>query len=283
MKKLFILLGLVVGGLLLAACTTATVDAATYIGVDINPSIEFTVDENNEVVTFKLLNEDAEIVAADLDFVGMDFEEALELYLDAAVEAGYLDVNREDNAILLTVANEDSEVEEQIRERIREKTNKVFHKHSIGGAIIEAEIDNEEILALAEQYEVSPGKVRIAIAAQLSDPEAELDLAELVTLSVRELMQLIHADHQEAMNAFKQERRTERLEVKEALKEQLRARIQEHKEQVENEEYTPMTNEEKEVLRNEFMDNAQQKREEYQARMQEQREQAMENKGKNRP
>src|SRR5690554_5769587 len=129
MKKLFVLLGLVVVGLLLSACTTATVDAATYIGVDINPSIEFTVDENNEVVSFKLLNEDAEIVAADLDFLGMDFEEALELYLDAAVEAGYLDVNREDNAILLTVANEDTKVEEQIRERIREKTNQVFNKH----------------------------------------------------------------------------------------------------------------------------------------------------------
>lgn len=283
MKKLFVLLGLVVVGLLLAACTTATVDAATYIGVDINPSIEFTVDDNNEVVTFKLLNADAEIVAADLDFVGMDFEEALEIYLDAAVEAGYLDVNREDNAILLTVANEDAEVEEQIRERIREKTNQVFNKHSIGGAIIEAEIDNEEILALAEQYEVSPGKVRIALAAQLSDPEAELDLAELVNLSVRELMQLIHKDHQDAMNAFKQERKTERLEEKEALKEQLRARIQEHKEQVENEEYTPMTEEEKETLRNEFMENAQQKREEYQTRMQEQREEAMANRGQNRP
>src|SRR5690554_1521746 len=271
MKKLFVLFGLVIGGLLLAACTMPSTSAVTYIGVDINPSIEFTVDADNEVVSFRLINEDAEIVAADLDFVGMDFEEALELYLDAAVEAGYLDVNREDNAILLTVANEDSEIEEQIRERIKEKTNQVFNKHSIGGAIIEAGIDDEEILALAEQLEVSPGKVRIALAAQLSDPEAELDLAELVTLSVRELMQLIHSEHHEAINDFKQERKTERLEEKTALKEQLKERIMQHKEQVENEEYTPMTEEEKEALRNEFMENKEQKREEYQARMQEQR------------
>lgn len=281
MKKMLLIFGLLFVGIFAAACTPSVKEATTIIGVDINPSIEFTVNEDYEVVSFRLVNEDAEIVAADLDFIGMNFDEALDLYLEAAIEAGYIDVNREDNAILITVANDDEEKEEEIRERVRNNANMFFHKHSIGGVILEAEISNEEIYALALEYEVSPGKVRIALAAQASDEE--LLLENLVTLSVRELMQVIHANHMNKLGEFIQERKQMRIEEKEAMREQMKDRIQEHRNRVEDREEFGLTEEQRQEMINEFLQNMEQKRNEYQERMEEMREQARKARQQNRP
>ena len=68
------------------------------VGIDINPSIEFTVDENDIVTSFNLVNEDALILCADVEFIGMNVEEAIELFIQLATEAGFIDVEAEDNA-----------------------------------------------------------------------------------------------------------------------------------------------------------------------------------------
>jgi len=79
------------------------------VGIDINPSIEFTVDENDIVTSFNLVNEDALILCADVEFIGMNVEEAIELFIQLATEAGFIDVEAEDNAVLFTVLGGDDE------------------------------------------------------------------------------------------------------------------------------------------------------------------------------
>lgn len=84
-------------------------EATSVVTIDINPSIELFLDENNLVLEIKALNDDAETL--DLSqFVGMTAEDAVEGIVILASEAGF--INQEDlteDYVLLTIAdiNED--------------------------------------------------------------------------------------------------------------------------------------------------------------------------------
>ncbi len=76
-----------------------------------NPGVEFIRDEDENIVSIQLLNEDAEIVAADLELEGLRYKVALAEFLDAAIETGYIDVDSDENVI--TVTADDEAVQEE--------------------------------------------------------------------------------------------------------------------------------------------------------------------------
>ncbi len=82
--------------------------AVSYVSVDINPSIELTLDGENKVVSVYGSNEDGRVLLYEEEgIVGADVEAALEKITALAVELGYLD---EDNKVVTTnVAGEGAE------------------------------------------------------------------------------------------------------------------------------------------------------------------------------
>ena len=78
----------------LASCkkSEATPPEGTYtrMTVDINPSVEFMVDDQNKVVSVTALNDDGSILIAGEAFVGKTPEEATQLVVSLATDAGYL-------------------------------------------------------------------------------------------------------------------------------------------------------------------------------------------------
>ena len=62
----------------------------TRMTVDINPSVEFMVDDQNKVVSVTALNDDGSILIAGEAFVGKTPEEATRLVVRLATDAGYL-------------------------------------------------------------------------------------------------------------------------------------------------------------------------------------------------
>jgi len=108
MRKAFILLTSLILLLMLVACTGSnTPDASSEVllSVDINPAFELIVGEDDKVKSYRLKNEDAEILGAGLNLVGMHVEDALQLMLNQAIDTGYLDVERSDQAVFLMAAN----------------------------------------------------------------------------------------------------------------------------------------------------------------------------------
>ena len=75
MKKLLGVLVALTLAFTLAACQDSTDiengDESTYMALEINPGVEFILDEDGNVLSIQLLNEDAEAVAADLDLEGL--------------------------------------------------------------------------------------------------------------------------------------------------------------------------------------------------------------------
>jgi len=94
-KILSILLAaaMLVPSILMTGCgAPATPPEGTYtrMTVDINPSVEFMIDDENKVVSVTALNDDGSILIAGEAFVGKTPEEAAELMVTLAGETGYL-------------------------------------------------------------------------------------------------------------------------------------------------------------------------------------------------
>lgn len=238
-----------------------------YVMVDINPSITFIIDEDGKVDSFVLNNEDAEIVAVDLELIGLEVEDALELYLDAAIEAGYIDVDAENNAIFVTTdEDEDEEDEDSINERIRGRAEQFMQERGIGAAIIRGKID-DELRERAEDLGIGAGKLRLIETAV--DIDEDLTLEEALELDMREIMEIVRGSHQERMQAFQQERREAAREARDALREEVRERVEAHRAAV---EAGDIELPDFDAIREEFKENAQEKMESYRERAQERRD-----------
>lgn len=228
MKKLFMVLVTLGAVLGLAACsTTSAKESEYYVSVDINPSIEFIVDEDDVVVSYELLNEDAEIIAADIDFVGMNVEDAMALFIEKATEAGYIDVTSDENAVLITVLGEDDdEGVGELRDRLRNRAQNEFARRNILGSIITEDYTTEDLIAEADELGVSPGKLRLIKAAQQVDES--LTTEDAIDLPVRDIMAIIREHHREVRQAMTAERIDRMIEFRTQLMEENRAALEEH-------------------------------------------------------
>lgn len=260
-----------------AACTggNTTEDSQfSAFTVDINPSILFVIDEDEIVVSFVLNNEDAEIVAAELDFVGSTAEEALALFIEAAIEAGYIDVDGENNAIFITTEELEEDDDEngmpEFARRLRERAEAEFRGRGIGVAVILGTID-EALLELAEHYEIGLGRLKIMQAAL--DIDETLTIETVIEMEMRDIIAIIHTTHVDRMNAFRAERQEQAHAMREAMAEKVRERLEEHRHAVENGEVELP---DFDAIREQFRARAEELRAEYEARMEERRQQAQE-------
>ena len=74
-----------------------------YVQIEVNPRVEFICDKFFNVVSVRPINEDAKILLADIDYLGMDIDEATVDFIDLCARAGYIDVDGENNAVNITV------------------------------------------------------------------------------------------------------------------------------------------------------------------------------------
>lgn len=74
-----------------------------YVNVDINPSIEFSVDKDFEVLGTKALNDDGRAIIKDLDTKGKNVYGAIKMVLEKSEEFGYIKL--EDKNVILVSAS----------------------------------------------------------------------------------------------------------------------------------------------------------------------------------
>ena len=92
------------------------------VTVDINPSIELIIDEENKVVSVTALNDDGNIIIVGETFIGKTSEEAVALIVSIATETGYLvkgEVEATENEINISVSG-DEKAQEELYNSIKE-------------------------------------------------------------------------------------------------------------------------------------------------------------------
>ncbi len=253
-KKLgTLVLGLAVV-LTLAACAdigTNSEASEIIVGVDINPSIEFTVDEDDIVTSFNLMNEDALILCADVEFIGMNVEDAIELFIELATEAGFINVEADDNAVLFTVlGGENEELKLKLQEKVRVRAAQYFARNFIKAEIFTDDFSQEDLLIQAEELGINPGKLRLILLAQSYD-EA-LTIEEGIDMPVKDLVVIVREAHVAVMGKLTDEEKAEMAQQKVELMNQFRQRLQTHlqdKTKLTDEEIDQIANKVKQTIR----------------------------------
>jgi len=218
----------------LAACGFSTVEASeTYVLVEINPKIEFTVDDDDIVTSVEFINEDALTIGADIEFIGMDLDEALELFYTLALEAGYLDVNVDDNVIVITIGNEDEALEEEIKERTRGRAEDFMRENRIQGGILSGEYAHEDAVEVSETYGITFAHAKAALALV---EKTELTLEEVFVMEFQDVIAMLKDIHLETVQAIGQAQKDAALDRKAALIEENQERLRTH---LENKEDIP--------------------------------------------
>ena len=173
--------------------TVAASAATSFVSLEINPSIELTVDANDKVVSVYAGNEDAQVLLHGESLEELDVEKAVEKITDLAVELGYLS---EDNKVVgVSVSGESaSALEEKINAKITATAK------NLG---LSVSLDLEGAYSLLRKYEefkrehpdkadISVDKFKLAISAA---ENGEISLEAAVELDDSKLIEKIAEAH----------------------------------------------------------------------------------------
>jgi len=185
----------------------------TYVTLDINPSVELIVNRREVVVYANPLNEDGEVLLAEIDVIGLDLDEAIDLIIQTAIELGYIDIDAEETIVSVTAVANDPELGDKIRDRVKEHVNEAFMNRGMKGRG-EDKGFTPEFLAEAESYGVTPGFLRLAQSAVIVSDGLLLEDALLLTVDE---LQAILKTAREEMHDVAQALRDEFLAARQAL------------------------------------------------------------------
>ncbi len=173
---------LVYGGIMAAK----TFPAEDYrILLDINPSIEISVDKNNNVRDFDGLNDDGSKALEDVNIKGESAEEALQAVIAQVVDLGY--ISAEANSVLVSIEGVDGGRSDAIKEEVANCISKTLTEKSLDGAIIVQVIpaDDGSLASISETYGISAGKAQLI--NQIIEQNKFHTFEELSAMSIHEL------------------------------------------------------------------------------------------------
>lgn len=154
---------------------------AAVISIDINPSVEFYVDENNTVTKIYPLNEGARNLVSD-HWVGKTFHTALSEYLDNAIDQSYL---KQESTILMSCASLDDDFN---KETIIKEVNQTIKEKKVSDITYGYIESNKETVKKAKKANVSIGKYEVY--DDIKDKKQSLNSIEKVKdMKVSDLIQ----------------------------------------------------------------------------------------------
>lgn len=163
----------------------------SVIGIDVNPSVELSINRKERVLDVKALNGDAEVILDEMDLKGVDLKVAVNAVVGSMVTHGYLD--EVDNAILVTVSNDSVSKARQLRTSVVEDISAILKENQVEAVVYDQQvIADEEMSALAEQYGISYGKAYfLKELIDQNDGLTMADMEELAGMTIEELAERI--------------------------------------------------------------------------------------------
>ena len=167
--------------------TEATPAAQSFLTLDINPSLQFVLEEG-KILRCLALNDDGEAILSDLDLAGMTVEEALPLVLQALIDSGYIAADESSAPVLLLAAYDSNGSVELLDSAAAVVSDTLAEQNILGQVIAQQITDLEYVELLAEQYHVSVGKMQYVLG--LIRREREVSLEEACDRTIVELFSM---------------------------------------------------------------------------------------------
>ena len=164
----------------------------SVVTLDVNPSLSMEVSAQERVLSVTPFNQDAEIILGDMDLTDTDLDVAVNALIGSMLQNGYLSDLQ--NAILVSVENQDAARSAQLQQHLTDTINSVFQGGSLEGAVLSQTVtESADLNALAQQYGISVGKA--ALIQEIIAQDSTLTFASLAPLSVNEIALITESRH----------------------------------------------------------------------------------------
>lgn len=163
----------------------------SVIGIDVNPSVELSVNKKNKVLAAKALNEDGESIMQDMDLKGVDLNTAVNAVIGSMVTHGYL--NQLDNAILVTVSNDSISKAQGLRYAVVNDIRNTLEEKQLKAVVYDQQVmEEDEVKQLADEYKISYGKAYFLRELILQNNSLSMeDMKALAPLTMEEIAKVI--------------------------------------------------------------------------------------------
>lgn len=152
--------------------------------LDVNPSISLTVNEDEKVVAASGLNEDGKAVLSGMDLTDVDLTVAVNAVIGAMLQKGYLSDLQ--NAILVSVENEDSEKSAALKERVSSMIGTAMQEGRLEGTVLSQTLhETTDLEQMSRDYGISLGKASLIQEVIAQDPTLKVE--ELARLSITQI------------------------------------------------------------------------------------------------
>lgn len=181
----------------------------SVIGIDVNPSVELSINRRERVLKAEALNEDGNQILSDMDLNGVDLNVAVNAVVGSMVTHGYLDDL--DNAILVTVSNDSMSRASALRSSVVGNIEKTLEENQVQAVVYDQQaVENDEIEELAKQYKISYGKAYFLKELIESNPDLAMkDMEWLSEITMEELAEWIGKDFPASVEETEVSRETE--------------------------------------------------------------------------
>ncbi len=164
---------------------------ASVVSLDVNPSIELTVNKKERVLSCTGLNEEAAVILSDMaggaDLKDTKLDVAVNAIVGALVRNGYLDDIS--SAILISVEDKDQNRASKLRQELTAAVDTVLQGNSSGASVLsQTVVQNKELENRAKENNISTGKA--AMVNRVLAINSTLAFNKLAELSVEELKDL---------------------------------------------------------------------------------------------
>ena len=159
----------------------------SVIGIDVNPSVELSINRRERVLKAEALNQDGNQILSDMDLKGVDLNVAVNAVVGSMVTHGYLDDL--DNAILVTVSNDSMTRASALRSSVVGNIEKTLEENQVQAVVYDQQaVEDDEIEKLAEQYGISYGKAYFL--KELIEENQDLSMEDMEWLSAITMKEL---------------------------------------------------------------------------------------------
>ena len=163
-------------------------DVFAVVNIDVNPSVELSINKKQEVVEARALNEDGTAILDGMDLAGTDVKVACNALIGSMVRQGYL--SELTNSVLVSVRSEDEAGGQEIEHMISSDLNDSIGNTEVIGAVLGQYVsDDQELEAFASENGISPGKAWL-IKNLLATGSKHMTEESLLNLPTQELILL---------------------------------------------------------------------------------------------
>ena len=158
----------------------------SYIGIDVNPSIELSVNRKDKILKAEALNDDGAEILEDMELKNVDLNIAVNAVVGSMVRHGYLD--EVENAILVTVTNEDREKAAELRQDVVGDIENSLEEHKLKAVVYDQQLAvTDEVERIAAQYSISYGKAYFLQELVEENNLSEADLKAFAGMTMEEI------------------------------------------------------------------------------------------------